>query len=239
MSYADLVAMPQVELKDILMEKSVGEDTVGSWSGVSLAEILNKAGAGTFASVTAVAADGYAIEVSQGELEGGIIALKENGEWIATADPDHGPIRMVTPHTPANRWVFQLAEIQVNSEAAGSIPANAALKVTGNVETEVGWTAEKLISMDPVEAEYTKKDGSVKTYAGVPINDLLGKAGVAADAATIVLVADDDYSEGVEWGELQGCGDCIVAADGDSFRSVLPGFASSAQVKGLVEIQVK
>ena len=103
LSYADLADMPQVELKDILMEKTVGEDTTGSWSGVSLAEILDRAGAGSYASVTAVAADGYAIEISKGDLEGGIVALKENGEWIAKADPEHGPIRMVTPHMPGCR----------------------------------------------------------------------------------------------------------------------------------------
>ncbi|MBC8448992.1 MAG: molybdopterin-dependent oxidoreductase [Chloroflexi bacterium] len=138
LSYAELAGMKQTEIKDILMEKSTGEDTVGSWSGVSLDEILSKAGAGSYASITAVAADGYAIEISRDELQSGIVALKENGKWIAQADAEHGPIRLVMPHTPGNRWVFQLQEIQVNEQAAGSIPANAALKITGNVETEAG-----------------------------------------------------------------------------------------------------
>jgi len=240
LSYAELAAMPQVELKDILMEKTVGEDTTGSWSGVSLVEILERAGAGSYASVTAVAVDGYAIEISQGELEGGIVALKENGEWIAKADPEHGPIRLVTPHTPANRWVFQLAELQVNSEAAASIPANAALKVTGKVETEVGWTADKLASMATIEAEYTNKDGETTSFTGVPLNDLLGTAVAAGDAAVVVFVADDGYSAEVALGELQGCADCIVAfRDGGGLGTVMPGFSSKAQVKGIVEIQVK
>ena len=240
LSYADLADMPQVELKDILMEKTVGEDTTGSWSGVSLAEILDRAGAGSYASVTAVAADGYAIEISKGDLEGGIVALKENGEWIAKADPEHGPIRMVTPHTPANRWVFQLAELQVNTEAAGSIPANAALKVTGKVETEIGWTGEKLASFDMIESEYTNKDGETTVHSGVALNDLLGKAGVAADAAAVVFVADDGYTSEVVLAELQACADCIVAfRDDGGLGTVMPGFSGKAQVKGVVEIQVK
>jgi DMSO/TMAO reductase YedYZ molybdopterin-dependent catalytic subunit len=114
LSYADLAAMDQVDLTEILMEKSTGEDEVTSWSGVPLGALLEEAGAGEFATLTALAADGYAIEVAAGELTNAIIALKDNGEWIADVSPDKGPIRMVTPDTPANRWVFQITEIQVN-----------------------------------------------------------------------------------------------------------------------------
>ena len=114
-SYKELARKQQVELKDILMNKSIGEDTIGSWSGVALEDLLIEAGAEeNFVSITAVAGDGYAIEISRDELENAIVALKENGEWIQENDPGHGPIRLVCPQTPANRWVFQLIEIQVN-----------------------------------------------------------------------------------------------------------------------------
>jgi DMSO/TMAO reductase YedYZ molybdopterin-dependent catalytic subunit len=115
LSYDELAKRPQTDLKDVLMEKSAGEDTVGSWSGVNLEDILKQVEASSnLASVTALAADGYAVEISKDELQDAIVALKENGEWIATADEEHGPIRLVCPYTPANRWVFQLQEIQVN-----------------------------------------------------------------------------------------------------------------------------
>ena len=115
LSYSELARMPQTDLSDVFMDKSLGEDEVGSWSGVVLEEILKQAEASpNYSSVTAIAADGYAVEISKDELQGAIVALQENGEWIATADPEHGPIRMVCPQTPANRWVFQLQEIQVN-----------------------------------------------------------------------------------------------------------------------------
>jgi DMSO/TMAO reductase YedYZ molybdopterin-dependent catalytic subunit len=115
LSYGELAQMPQTGLKDLLMEKSLGEDVIGSWSGVSLAEIFQEAEVGgDYVSVTATAADGYAVEITKDELQDAIVALKENDEWIAAADEDHGPIRLVCPHTPANRWVFQLQEIQVN-----------------------------------------------------------------------------------------------------------------------------
>ena len=67
-----------------------------------------------YVSVTALAADGYAIEITKDELQDAIVALKQDGEWITEAESDKGPIRLVCPETPTNRWVFQLQEIQVN-----------------------------------------------------------------------------------------------------------------------------
>jgi DMSO/TMAO reductase YedYZ molybdopterin-dependent catalytic subunit len=239
LSYAELADMPQTELNEILMEKSLGEDTTGDWSGVALTELLDKAGAGEYVSITAVAGDGYAIEISRDELQDAIVALKENGEWIADADPDHGPIRLVTPHTPANRWVFQLMELQVNAEAAG-VPDDAAFKITGNVETEVGWTEEKIRSMDTIEAQSTNKEGETSTYTGVRISDLLSKAGPTGEATTLVFVADDGYSAEVPLTDIQACADCIVSfRNQGGFSIVAPEFPGNVQVKGVVEIQVK
>ena len=239
LSYAELADMPESELSDILMEKSLGEDTTGDWSGVTLTELLDKAGAGEYVSITAVAGDGYAIEISKDELQDAIVALKENGEWIAEADPDHGPIRLVCPHTPANRWIFQLMELQVNAQAAG-VPDNAAFKITGSVETEVGWTEEKIRSMDTIEAESTSKNGETTTYTGVRISDLLSKADPKDGATTLVFVADDGYTAEVPLADIEACADCIVSfRNQGGFSIVAPGFPGNAQVKGVIEIQVK
>jgi DMSO/TMAO reductase YedYZ molybdopterin-dependent catalytic subunit len=239
LTYAELAEMPQTELGDILMEKSLGEDTMGDWSGVALDEILSQAGAGEYVSITAVAGDGYAIEISKDELQDAIVALKENGEWIAEADPDHGPIRLVSPYTPANRWVFQLMELQVNAEAAG-VPDDAALKITGMVETEVGWTEEKIRSMDTIEAESTNKEGETSTYTGVRISDLLSKADPTEDARTLVFIADDGYSAEAPLADIEACADCILSfRNQGGFSIVAPGFEGSVQVKGVVEIQVR
>lgn len=109
--------MEIIDLQDVLMDKSVGEDEVGSWSGIPFKDLLEKADvSGNIATVTTIAADGYAIEISKVEYEGSILALKKDGEWIQKVDPDHGPIRLVCPNIPANRWVFQLIEIQVNNK---------------------------------------------------------------------------------------------------------------------------
>ena len=113
-TYDNLASREMVDLTEILMAKSVGEDEVTSWSGVALSSLLSEAGANDFATITVIAVDGYAIEISADELTDAIIALKDSGEWIAEVSPDKGPIRLVTPDTPANRWVFQVIEIQVN-----------------------------------------------------------------------------------------------------------------------------
>lgn len=114
-SYKELAKMEQLDLSEILMDKSIGEDEITAWSGVPLADLLAQAGAEEgFVSITALAADGYAIEITSAEAEGAIIAMQQSGEWIAEVDPDSGPIRLVCPQTPANRWVFQLQEIQIN-----------------------------------------------------------------------------------------------------------------------------
>ncbi|MEJ2212400.1 MAG: molybdopterin-dependent oxidoreductase [Anaerolineae bacterium] len=242
-SYQDLADMPQTELSDILMERSEGEDTTGSWSGVALSHLMEQAGApADYASITAVASDGYAIEIPIEELEGAIVALKQDGEWIANTDPDHGPIRLVCPHTPANRWVFQLVEVQVNTAAAAGSgsPEDAALKITGAVENEIGWTEEKIRSMDTIEAESTNKAGETSTYTGVLISDLLGKAQPNADASTLVFVADDGYTAEAPLADIQACADCIVSfRNQGGFSIVAPGFEGSVQVKGVVEIRVQ
>lgn len=239
LSFADLAGMPQAELTGILMEKSLGEDTTGDWSGVALTELLAKAGAGEYVSITAVASDGYAIEISKDELQDAIVALKENGKWIAEIDVDHGPIRLVCPHTPANRWVYQVTELQVNAQAAG-VPDDAAFKITGNVQTEVGWTEEKIRSMDTIDVQYTNKSGETATYTGVRISDLLSKADPKEGATTVTFVADDGYSGEAPLADVEACAECIVSfRNQGGFSIVAPGFANNVQVKGVVEIQVK
>jgi len=112
-TYAELAKKPQTDLKDVLMQKSMGEDEVVSWSGVALDILFEEAGITSYSGATATAADGYAVEISADELKGAIIALKRGNEWITKAEPDKGPIRLVCPETPANRWVFQIQELAV------------------------------------------------------------------------------------------------------------------------------
>jgi len=113
-TYKELTQMEQTALTDIMMEKSEGEDETTSWHGVAVDLLFEEAGAEAYTSVTAVASDGYAIDITFDEMQGAIVALKKGDQWITEAEPDKGPIRLVSPETPANRWVFQLQELRVN-----------------------------------------------------------------------------------------------------------------------------
>lgn len=115
LTYNALAAKPQTDLKDVLMQKTTGTDSVSSWRGVSLVALFKDAGMpATYTSLSVEAADGYVMDIPFSELADAIIALKENGKWIVESDPDHGPIRLVVPSVPANRWVYALVKITVN-----------------------------------------------------------------------------------------------------------------------------
>ena len=135
-----------------------------------------------------------------------------------------------------------LAGCQQQAPAGSSgASADAALRITGKVDNEVGWTENELGELDMTEAEFTNKDGETTTYTGVAINTLLDAAGVQSDAAAVVFVADDDYtSPEVSLNELRSCSDCILAPrEEGGFNVVLPGFPGNVQVKGVVEIQAQ
>jgi hypothetical protein len=127
------------------------------------------------------------------------------------------------------------------SDGGGSAPAaDAAFKVTGMVDNEMGWTEDEMKAMDTMESESVNKDGEASTYTGVPINTILGEVGVQDGASTVTFVADDGYSADVALDEVRGCADCIISfRNQGGFSVVMPGFPGNVQVKGVIEMQVK
>ena len=133
-----------------------------------------------------------------------------------------------------------LVGCSTSAQPAGGIPDDAALKITGLVEQEVGWTEDQVKAMETMVAESTNKAGATDSYIGVSINALLGLANPTTDAATVVYVADDGSTGEVALNEVQACQDCIVSfRNQGGFSTVMPGFPGAVQVKGVVEIQLK
>ena len=127
-----------------------------------------------------------------------------------------------------------------DQESTSGIPENAALKITDQVDNEVGWTEEEIRAMDTIEAESTNKSGETSTYTGVPIKTLVEMAGPKSDATTLVYVADDGFTAEVALSDVQTCDDCIVSfRNQGGFSIVMPGFPGNVQVKGVIEIQVQ
>ena len=133
-----------------------------------------------------------------------------------------------------------LAGCGAGESNGGAASGEVALKLTGMVDKEAGWTEDEVRAMDTIEAEYTNKDGETQTYTGVPVNALLDLAGLKGDATAIAFVADDGYTAEATVDEVKGCDDCIVSfRDEGGFSLVMPGFSGKLQVKGVIEIQVK
>ncbi|MFZ5918076.1 MAG: substrate-binding domain-containing protein [Chloroflexota bacterium] len=215
-----------------------GKDgTVTTYTGVLMSSLLEMAGAGEGATLVLVASDGYSAEIALAD----VLAC---ANCIVAFDPEGG-LRSVLPDQSGKLQIKGLVEIQIQGGApaeapAGGIPEGAALKITGSVNAEIGWLEEDVRAMDTMEAQSTNKSGETSTYTGVLINTLLEMAGPKADATTVVFVADDGYSAEAPLADVLACADCIVSfRNQGGFSIVMPGFASSLQVKGVVEIQVK
>jgi len=124
--------------------------------------------------------------------------------------------------------------------AAEEIADEAALLFSGLVDTETTYAESDLMGMETMDVEDIDKDGETTTRTGVSLNTLLDEVGVSADAVTLVFVADDGYEAEVDLAEARACAECIVAfRSNGGFRMTMPGFPSSAQVKGVVEIRIQ
>ncbi|MCP4542235.1 MAG: solute-binding protein [Chloroflexi bacterium] len=159
----------------------------------------------------------------------------ETQEKIGQFGVDKFGAPLFTPDSTLWRAEHSVAESESNS-----VPANAALKITGNVANEIGWAEDEVRVMDTMDAESTNKDGETKTYTGVSINALLELAGINDGATAIVYITGNDNTAEVLLPDVQGCTDCIVSfRNQGGFSIVMPGFPENVQVKGVVEIRVK
>jgi hypothetical protein len=125
-------------------------------------------------------------------------------------------------------------------KTSGGIPEDAALKITGMVENEVGWTEDQVKAMETKDVESTNSKGETATYTGVSIQALLDMAKPKSDAQTVVYVADDGFTAELPLSDVMGCTDAIVSfRTNGGFSIVMPGFPGNVQVKGVIEIQIK
>jgi tungstate transport system substrate-binding protein len=119
-------------------------------------------------------------------------------------------------------------------------PAGAAFKITGKVSQEMSWTEDEIKAMPTLDAQRANKEGTMETYTGVSIAELLKLAGPAADAATVTFVGDDGYTADAPLADIMGCANCILSfRTQGGFSVVAPDMSGQVQVKGVIEIQVK
>ena len=149
--------------------------------------------------------------------------------------------------TPALLVTFVLLTIALAGcaaeEEATATPepiVDVALKITGKVDNEMGWSEEEVRAMETMDTQSTNKKGETETYTGVSVNTLLESAGVQADASTIIFIADDGSTGKIPLAEVQACADCIISFRSQGgFSVVMPSFPSNVQVKEVIEIQAQ
>jgi len=141
---------------------------------------------------------------------------------------------------PSSALWLEAHPVEATAEPEAETPADAALQITGLVNTPMAWTEAEVLAMETMTVQSTNNNGETKDYTGVSLNALLELAGIADGATTLVFVADDDYTAEVTLAEVQACTGCIVAfRNTGGFSIVMPGFPSDLQVKGVVKIQVQ
>lgn len=146
-------------------------------------------------------------------------------------------------------WLLVLALLLVFiagcSSAAADTPAAGegavvALKITGNVNDEVGWSEEEIHSMESIQVDSTNNEGVSETYTGVLIKTLLTMAAVNPGASTVVFIAGDGETAEVPLSEVQGCEDCIFTfRKNGGFSVLVPEMSNKLLVKGVAEVQVE
>ena len=125
------------------------------------------------------------------------------------------------------------------AEPEAAPAAEIALQVTGAVANPQAWTEDEVKSMTAIDVEATNSKGEASSYTGVLLSELIAAAEPNADANLVAFVADDGYSAEMPLAELMACENCIASfRNNGGFSTVIPGYESKLQVKGVVEIQL-
>jgi tungstate transport system substrate-binding protein len=128
----------------------------------------------------------------------------------------------------------------LQSEGQAPAASGGGLKVSGMVNKALTLSMADLKGMKAISADYKNKAGETTTYTGVSVKSLLEMAGVQAGAKSLAIVGGDGYTNEQALADVQACDQCIVAfAQDGSLGTVMPGFPGNAQVKGVVELQLK
>ena len=130
------------------------------------------------------------------------------------------------------------------ASAADTPPAKEgaviALKISGYVNNEVGWSEEEIHSMESIQVESTNNEGETESYTGVQIWTLLSMASVKPDASMVVFIGGDGETAEIPLSEVQDCADCIFTfRKNGGFSVLVPGVSNKLLVKGVAEVQVE
>jgi hypothetical protein len=121
-------------------------------------------------------------------------------------------------------------------------PGPVVLTVKGLVGGELSLTDADLHAMKTATISTTPpKQDTAQDYTGVRLSDLMAKAKVKAEAASMVMTASDGFSSEIDIATLNACTDCMIAfgEPAGSLNAVMPGQSNKAWVKDIISIEFK
>jgi hypothetical protein len=136
-------------------------------------------------------------------------------------------------------WMLLLIVALAGCGGKEGIPADAALKITGHVNNETGWTDATLRAMKTIETELQTESGSVAQYTGVPLTRLLEKAEPMTYATMLTFVTTSGRTAAIPLADARSCQRCVLALLPDALGIVMPGYPDALQLKGVIEFQVE
>ncbi len=121
-------------------------------------------------------------------------------------------------------------------------PGPVVLTVTGLVGKELTLTDADLHAMKTTTISAAPpKQSAAQNFTGVHLSDLMTKAQVKAEAASMVMTGSDGYVATMDIATVKACTDCMIAFTdtAGNLYAVMPGQPGKAWVKGIVKIEFK
>jgi DMSO/TMAO reductase YedYZ molybdopterin-dependent catalytic subunit len=203
--------------------------------------------------IEVIAADGYTVSFDSQRILFNmdiILAHLVDDEPLAG---EYFPLRLVGPELEKSEMVGQVARIVLHL-AEGVTPAaiptplpvtwqpaveGAGLIITGQVEKELTWTLDELRAMQ-IEVQGHHFDGTMGTYQGAPLNELLQQAGVSDEAKVVVLLAVDGAQSLMPLALLRTCPQCVVGFDeAGKLSTLMPEMDCYFWIKDLIRIEIR
>ncbi len=211
------------------------------------------AAAGVVAVATSVLGGTVRAARSHAESVAATVRRLRTREEVTPADPGFDPIARITPRITKNEdhYVVDTALIKPVVDAA-----TWKLEVTGQVERPFVIGYDELLDMEAVERPHTLECisneiggdlTSTAMWAGVPLRDLLARAGVKDGAFDVVLTSVDGYTDSIRIAKALDP-DTLVAYlmngytlpqdHGYPARALIPGIYGMKNVKWVAKIEV-
>jgi DMSO/TMAO reductase YedYZ molybdopterin-dependent catalytic subunit len=222
----DLSQMPLTNLTSTIKGETA------SYVGVTLLELLNRAGAAWDAGyITLIASDGYNKTINQYQAYNStqypgneiILAFVKNGKWIT--DTSEGPFKLITPTLASGYNIKCVKEINLQPWTITISGTTNPLVLAGNNITNY--------ETETVQATFAPGGEPQRTsdWTGVSLWSVLQAGGIPAGATKVTVTAVDGYSRDYTITQVQDLGilvgyqengQYLTPVNGQPYRLVVP-----------------